>query len=48
MPFNAAYQKKNADELSFLKNKELSDSWKKFIESMPLSKTGTTHVPTNR
>lgn len=48
LPLNAEYQKKTTDELSFLKQKDLSDSWKKFIDSVPMSKTRMGHIPKNK
>ncbi|XP_027848060.1 uncharacterized protein LOC114127900 [Aphis gossypii] len=48
LPLNTEYQKKTTDELSFLKQKDLSDSWKKFIDSVPMSKTRMGHIPKNK
>ncbi|XP_060874881.1 uncharacterized protein LOC132948444 [Metopolophium dirhodum] len=48
LPLNKEYQNKTTDELSFLRHKDMSDLWKKFIDSVPMSKTRMTHIPTNK
>ncbi|XP_003242206.1 uncharacterized protein LOC100574615 [Acyrthosiphon pisum] len=48
MPLNAEYQNKTIDELSFLRHKDMSDLWKKFIDNVPMSKTRIAHIPKNK
>jgi len=48
LPLNTEYQNKTIDELSFLKHKDMSDLWKKFIDSVPMSKTRMAHIPKNK
>ncbi|XP_025192869.1 uncharacterized protein LOC112592923 [Melanaphis sacchari] len=48
LPLNIEYQKKTTDELSFLRHKDISDLWKKFIDNVPMSKTRMDHIPKNK
>ncbi|XP_022165738.1 uncharacterized protein LOC111030513 [Myzus persicae] len=48
LPLNTEYQNKTTDELSFLRHKDMSDLWKKFIDSVPMSKTRMDHNPKNK
>jgi len=48
LPLNAEYQNKTSNELSFLKHKEMSNLWKKFIDSVPMSKTRMDYIPKNK
>lgn len=48
LPLNTEYQNKTINELSFLKHKDMSDLWKKFIDSVPMSKTRMNSIPKNK
>lgn len=48
MPFNKLYQEKTADELSLLKNKDMSNSWNTFMESMPSTRSNKMSIPQNK
>lgn len=47
LPLNTEYQKKTTDELSFLRQKDMSDMWKKFIDNVPMSNTRMV-IPQNK
>lgn len=48
LPLNIEHQYKVIYELSFFKHKDMSDLWKKFIDSMPMSKTRMNIIPKNK